>query len=273
MKKVLTAVLVWLSANLFAQDNFSTGFDMVDCGDTKVVFDNKCANEQPGIMFIHVHENEKTAVEAANKMLDKYNRGCFVTWQAKNDRYVTFAIEADSFKFDPNRIYTEKGRTATLKANGIFTEKGSEAVKNVADVFLEKYIDTMRLVVALHNNTDGGGLTIKSYKKGGDYANDAKLVNVNPLKDEDDFFLTTDIKIYHFLKKKGFNVLLQDNEKVTDDGSLSVYAATKKIPYLNVEAQHGHLEQQLQMLDVVQELIDACFTKTKHAKQTTATTK
>lgn len=255
MKKIFSGFLIFVSVQSFAQDTFSTGFDMVDCGDSKITFDNKCANEQPGIMFIHVHENEKTAVEAANKMLDKYNCGCFVTWQSKQDRYVTFTIGPDSFKFDPNRIYTAKGRAATLKANGVFTEESDATVKGVANVFLEKYIDTMRLVIALHNNTDGGGLTIKSFQKGGDYANDAKKVNVNAARDEDDFFLTTDNKIYAFLKKKGFNILLQNNAKVTDDGSLSVYAANKKIAYLNVEAQHGHLDQQLEMLDAVQEMI------------------
>jgi hypothetical protein len=259
MKKLLTAIFAITGFAAIAQNEFSTGFDMIECGDGKVIFDSKCANPLPSVMFIHVHENEITAVEAAYKMQEKYNLGCFVTWQSNKERYVSFTIDTDSFKFDPNRIYTEKGRKATLKSNGAFTDMADKSVQNLANNFLQKYIDTMRLVVALHNNTDGGGLTIKSFKKGGDYASDAKLVHINPLRDEDDFFLTTELEIYQYLKKKGFNILLQDNKKVTDDGSLSVYASSKKIPYLNVEAQHGHLDQQLEMLDAVQEMINIYY--------------
>jgi hypothetical protein len=35
---------------------------------------------------------------------------------------------------------------------------------------------------------------------------------------------------------------------MTDDGSLSVYCAQLGIPYVNVEAQHGHIWRQLYML-------------------------
>jgi D-alanyl-D-alanine dipeptidase len=51
------------------------------------------------------------------------------------------------------------------------------------------------------------------------------------------------------------NVVLQDNRQVTDDGSLSVYCGKWGIPYVNVEAQHEHLEQQLQMLKVLLRII------------------
>jgi hypothetical protein len=44
---------------------------------------------------------------------------------------------------------------------------------------------------------------------------------------------------------------------MTDDGSLSVYCGKLGIPYVNVEAQHGHLVRQLKMLIFAfQELVD-----------------
>lgn len=45
--------------------------------------------------------------------------------------------------------------------------------------------------------------------------------------------------------------MLQDNVQVTDDGSLSVRAARNGLPYVNVEAQHGHREQQVRMLEAL----------------------
>lgn len=256
MKKILAAAIILASLKAGAQCKTETKFEMMNCGDSRVSFIKKCAPQtQPDVIFIHVHENEKTAVQAADSMLAKYCRSCFVTWKGKDDRYFNFKLGSLSYKFDPNRIYTTKGREATLKANGDFSQEAFDKVSQLAKLFTDQYLDNYKLVVALHNNTDSGGLSILSFRKGGDYANDAAKVYVNKRKDADDFFLTTSPRIYQYLKKKGFNILLQDNSKVTDDGSLSVYAAQKNIAYLNIEAQHGHLQQQLTMLDAVQQMI------------------
>ncbi len=248
MKQLFAFAPLFFCNCLFAQQEFSTGFDMVWCGDAKIIFDKTCATEQPGIMFIHVHENETTAVEAAKAMMKKYEHGCFVTWQCEKDRYVQFKLGNKNFKFDPNRIYSAQGRKATLDSNGDYTAEADSLVKRAADVFLHKYVDSQTFVIALHNNTEGN-LTIRSFK------NEAQKIYVNPAKDADDFFLTTNAAIYEFFKKKKMNVVLQ-KKQVKDDGSLSVYASRHNIPYLNVEAQHGHLKQQLKMLDAVQELIN-----------------
>ena len=257
MTRILLFSLLFINCKqLPAQTEFSTGIETQKLGNTTITFNTSCAAEQPGIRFIHVHENETTAVEAAYKMMDKYRRGCFVTWQSRGDRYTNFKLDSSIYKFDPNRIYTPKGRKESLTANGEYSEEADSLVAAVANIFLSNYIDSQRLVVALHNNTEGGGLTINGFKKGGPYASDAKKVFVNKAKDEDDFFLTTDIRIYHYIKNQGYNILLQDNANVADDGSLSVYAGHKSISYLNIEAQHGHLQQQLEMMDVVQEMID-----------------
>lgn len=247
------------SQRTIAQTDFSTGLETLQIGNATIVFRTKCASEQKGIRFIHVHENEQIAAAAADSMLRLYGRGCFTTWQSWGDRYINFMLDSAIYKFDPNRIYSECGRKESLMANGEYSEDADSLVAGIANLFLHDYIDSQRLVIALHNNTDRGGLTIKSYKKGGPYQNDAQKVHINKTRDEDDFFLTTDHDIYKFFKSKGFNVLLQDNEKVSDDGSLSVYAAAKKIPYVNIEAQHGHLKEQLEMIAVVQEMIAALF--------------
>lgn len=238
---------------------FNSGFDMVWLGDARISFNYNCVGSQPGVQFLHVHENETTAVQAAKDMLKKTNNGCFVTWQCQQDRYVQFKLNGQSFKFDPNRIYTDAGARATLDSNGPVSQDALTKLRAAAQSFTTKYVDSMKLVVALHNNTDGGGLSIKSYAKGGPYAAEAEAVNIGKSWDTDDFFYTTDKAIFKYLAAKKFNIVLQNNSAVTDDGSLSVYAGNKGIAYLNVEAQHGHLSQQLKMLEAVQELINSQY--------------
>lgn len=257
--KLWIAGCLFVSSGLMASDTLSMARKIVYCGDAQITFLTTCAGEWPGVQFIHLHENERTSVEAAGNMLERFKKGCFVTWQSQGDRYVRFKLNGKTHRMDPNRIYSPAGRRMTLSDSGSYTMEAAKAVKAVADHFLENYVKGRRLLVAFHNNTEDGGFTIHGYEKGGDYARDAKLVYTNPGKDEDDFFYTTELKIFNYIKAKGFNVVLQENDKVTEDGSLSVYAAKNNIPYLNLEAQHGHLEEQLEMIALVQDLVRDLF--------------
>jgi len=228
-------------------------------GAAKINFVQTCGTVQPGISWVHVHENETTAVVAAKALMDSMSKGCFVTWKHTGDRYVSYNLQGKKYKFDPNRIYTPKGLETTLKANGAFSKQGFKAANQLATFFIGKYVDSNKFIVAMHNNSDGGGLHIKSYLPGGEYANDAAEVNVNDAEDIDDFFYTTDKRIFDYLKAKGFNILLQNNATVTDDGSLSVYCGYKGMAYLNIEAQLGHLAEQKRMMLAVYEMIEELF--------------
>ena len=145
---------------------------------------------------------------------------------------------------------------------GNYSDDAFAEVSKLADLFTGRFIDNNRLIVALHNNTNDGGLTIKSYEKGGAYADDAEKVHVGKKQDSDDFFYTTSSRAYEFFKKRGFNVLLQNNARVTDDGSLSVYAGIKGIDYINIETEHGKKDQQKWMLTAVAEYISAYYVST-----------
>lgn len=223
--------------------------------DTRVVVQPTCYNPISGIYFVHVHEDEATSVAAATEVLKERDFGCFITLQHGNGRNIKFTLSGSSYQFDPNRMFTPAGRTATLQRFGKTSDAAAEAVRELADYFTKNYIDSCRLVVALHNNTNDGGLTIQSYAKGGAYAADAAQVFINPKEDPDDFIYTTTQQAFDFFKAKNLNVLLQQNENVTDDGSLSVYAAKKGIDYINIEAEHGSKEKQKAMLQVTYEYI------------------
>ena len=77
----------------------------------------------------------------------------------------------------------------------------------------------------------------------------ALCVVATPLRAEMDF--VTDRALYDALVGEGFNAVLQDNDAATDDGSLSVWAAREGVPYVNVEAQHGHRAEQAAMIDAL----------------------
>ena len=69
--------------------------------------------------------------------------------------------------------------------------------------------------------------------------------------DPDNFVFTTDPALFSFLLNKGMSAVLQYNEAASDDGSLSVLLGKKGRTYVNVEAQHDHLDEQLRLLQAV----------------------
>jgi hypothetical protein len=71
--------------------------------------------------------------------------------------------------------------------------------------------------------------------------------------DRSDFFVATEPWIFDFLRGRRFSAVLQAGAP-SDDGSLSVYCARQRIPYINVEARFGHLAEQVRMLEALQEL-------------------
>jgi hypothetical protein len=204
--------------------------------------------DDPGkTVFLNVHENESTSVEAAKQYLDGRN-GSLLSIRQAGKRFLSFRMKTTTFQFDPNRVFSEKGRVATLRANNKtylpaaekkLAEFAAELLANIADA---------KVVVALHNNTNAGPLTIKTFP--------AKYRYVNPSMDADDFVLTTEKAIFDQLKKKKINAVLETSANTADDGSLSIYCSKNNIPYINIEAQQGHKAQQLKMLNALTDILN-----------------
>ena len=221
-------------------------------GDTTVkIVVNKTLPAVSKFVYFNMHDNENTAVEATNEIIKKYG-GTLIELQNDGKRLIKFSVKDEQFTIDPNRIFTNDGIVKTLKNNGEYTIEAEKETNKFA-AKLKDFLKNVRLVIAVHNNTDEN-YSIKSYEKDGEFEMDAKLVNINLETDVDDFFFVTDKNIFKFLKEKNQNVALQDNVNVTDDGSLSVYSGNHKIPYINVEGEHGHLTEQIKMLELLQEV-------------------
>jgi hypothetical protein len=226
-----------------------TTTEFISAGETVVAVNvTQRGNHMP--TMINLHDDENTSV-AAGKFVVAKTGGRLVELVHSGDRHLTFALEGKSFRFDPNRMFSDTGIQATLSRQGDYSEAAHQAVKNFAANFIERYaLDCEPVIIALHN-TSGGGLTIQSYLPEGRLQAVTAQVHVSSQRQPGDFFYVTEPGMFDYLRELDFNVVLQDNQNVPDDGSASVYFARKGIPYLNVEAQVGRLEEQIEMLRVV----------------------
>jgi hypothetical protein len=214
------------------------------------------STDRPRPAFLVLHENERTAVEAGLEAI-RARGGRLVAVQAQGERLVAFELGGETWWFDSNRVFTETGAQATLLAqNGSAPAEVLAEVRRFAEAVLEVYeAGSLDLLITLHNNTEDR-YSAASYAPGGDLAEDAAGVHLPPEADPDDFFFVTDRRLYDALVPEGFPVVLQDNARVTDDGSLSVWAGQRDLPYVNVEAQHGHREAQIRMLEALARALD-----------------
>lgn len=208
----------------------------------------------PGLTLINLHDNEDTAVEAALEVIGRRGGRC-IELRHTGDRNVSFALDGRPYTFDPNRIFTPTGVDSTLAALSTSSGDARRAVHAFADTLRSLFdLSDLDVVVTVHNNTEGD-YSVHSYRSGGAYEVDARFAHVIDGMDPDDFFFVTDVDVYTRLRREGANVVLQDNAVVTDDGSLSVYCARHEVPYVNVEAQHGHFAAQVRMLELLHHVL------------------
>ena len=206
------------------------------------------------LILLNLHENERTSV-AAGLNLIRRRGGEVLMLRHSGERMVSLVLDNQSFQFDPNRIFTDEGARKTLSASSPAPDGPVQVVRSFAQDILSSYrLDEQSIIVTLHNNTDEA-YSVLSYLPGGQYQLDAARVYVNRRRDADDFYFVTSEPLFAGLKEKGFNVVLQNNRFATDDGSLSVLAGLKGIPYVNVEAQQDHLREQQKMLGALLKLI------------------
>ena len=221
---------------------------LVQLGDASVRLLSS-APASAGLTYVSVHENEQTAVTAARQLIARRG-GRLLELRAQRQRLVSFGIEGVRYTFDPNRIFTAPGIEKTLRRYGPYTQAAHNAVAHLAEVIIEQVQRNLTPpIVAVHNN-GAGSLSVQSYQRGGPLQAEVTEVSVHPQRDPDDFFLATERSLYERLHKLQFNVVLQ-SPRATDDGSLSVFCQQRGVPYLNVEAEYGHLAEQVRMLEAV----------------------
>ncbi len=198
------------------------------------------------IIYFNLHENETTSIKAGNEIVNTYG-GMFYRIKAVGNRLITFSKNKQTYQFDPNRIFTKTGIKKTLEKYSKYTADSKEIVERFSKQLIDSFFTTKTMVVALHNNSKSA-YSILHYKKGQEYEKDADSLHISARWDESDFFYVTNLRFFQILKNKDFNVVLQNDKTVEDDGSLSVFCGMKNIPYINVEAGNNHLKEQIEMI-------------------------
>lgn len=240
------------------------------------------------VTFFAPHYNEQIGLNLAKDYVNR-NGGRLIEIEStdergKPQRYIKFKSGGKSYSIDPNRIYTDNGRSCNV------APEINESVKNFADELLKIILDAdgktlranERFIVAVHNNTDvsakaaaaqNSDLTAVAFIKAQSTRNlahgafEAQANGVflsNTETDEDNFiFLSTPAHIGYFAEK-GFNVVvqkpasrLQSKQCAVDDGSLSVYSAQASVPYICLEADGvSGYSRQRQMFEAVYALLE-----------------
>ena len=217
-------------------------------GSEKVAFFSQAGSVGgKGPLVISLHRNESTAFPIVGALL-RENPGRFVGIKTPGDRRLNLKGGSNAFSIDPNRIFSAVGIERDLKKFSFYSPEMVGQIQSFASAYLAAVrMDRGTPVIAVHNNTDGG-YSITSYRQGGSESAAAAEVSVTNDWDSDDFILVTNPAHFQALKNWRFNVVLQDNMRAPDDGSLSVYCGKAGIDYLNVEAEFGHAKQQEDML-------------------------
>ena len=204
------------------------------------------AKDSPVLLY-NMHDNENSSALAGRIFASNYA----VTYYElihNGKRNISFLFGEDSLHIDPNRIYTDTGVWLQLARNKNSDTLAFRLIAAWRDSLLSIIRpDGRSLVIALHNNTNQQ-YSFKSYMPGEEYEDEAQAVYKGCVRDKDDFYFVTDPDIMHRLIPGQYHVILQANDVATDDGSLSVLCGRLSIPYINVEAQHGHFWRQLRML-------------------------
>ena len=205
------------------------------------------------IFYINLHDNETTSVLATRSILETRG-GTLLRIENNNQRQVRFRFRGLTYTFDPNRIFSRTGIEQSLKENGRVSDPAIEETEKFAQRLLALIPDSISCIIALHNNTEGA-YSIRSYLPGGDRVTDAKAAFADERQDIDDIAFSTDRTIYEKMADRGFNSIWQDNNNAKRDGSLSVYCGENNRRYVNIETQHGRLNQYVEMLEKLLDIL------------------
>ena len=209
--------LLFISWESYSQDSLI--IHEYQIAETRIVIEDRCFSPcKSNIIFVHLHDNEYTSLEVANEYLSA-NGGRLVRLKNANERIVETVLGTNSYCFDPNRIYSKEGISASvLNWTDITHPVITSSIVDFSSQFLQNFIDSKKLIVSLHNNTDTNYSIIQVQKAL--WANQySGKIYINQEMDEDDFILTTDSTIFNRIAAKNINVIYEFAQNISDDGS------------------------------------------------------
>lgn len=224
--------------------------------------------ENAVVTLISLHDKENTAIEAYKMLPKEIKLNLLELKHNEKERNVFFNYNGVNFNFDPNRIFTEKGIDSTLISNNIGKKITKELIAEVTR-FSKQLLSAIKkskkgeYIIAAHNNNDGkegkGSVSILNYSSK-DHLDSKDIDEVHLSTsgmDEDDFVLVTQKSDFDFFKSRDVNVALYKTKPTDNDGSMSFYCITHNIPYINIEAQHGHIKEQTELIKMTYKLLNS----------------
>jgi hypothetical protein len=215
------------------------------------------------INMLNLHRNEETSIRAARQFFTQEPCGGRITFVDHGSasapvRNVVFSLGGKSYNFDPNRVFTKRGREISLGATGA----PEAAVGAYVSTLLSIYgWNATEHVITLHNT--GGSYGANSYLPGQSYAAEASRVTVQG-GTSTLLFLTRGTTFDCMIASKAIvSLVLQTPDIVNNvvdanEGSLSLFAEVAKKDYINSETYHGVLRDQMLVLKTA---VDVCLLK------------
>ncbi|HUU12907.1 MAG TPA: hypothetical protein VM182_04245 [Terriglobia bacterium] len=220
------------------------------------------------IRYVVIHGDEETAPQAAELHLQRYG-GALIQLVNPGKRLVTFRLPELRFTydFDPNRIFTRTGLERTLRARNRRTRQSRfprlfAAVQEFADRFLNLLVEPRvkgQGLIAVHNNgtSPNSDFSFETFVNSRGYFPGVEAMQYRRNHSPYNLFVVTDAADYDALAARGLNVVLENSELASDDGSLSVFCGRQRIRYANVEGRMGEVGKHVEMLDTLREIWNA----------------
>ena len=216
-------------------------------------------NKHKGPFWFLPHDDENTAFNSAVYATKKYGGG-FLAIESHGGRYYKGQ--------DPNRNFGDTVETARICSKQKYAApRYSKNIFTIINAFKDKRIPYL----AIHNNKNGwygnggtGGISIqKSSHSTKSYASGkVKVGHRKGIKDEDSLVYIAGINSLpnksklSSLIKNGMHVKYEIVNKHNNDCSMSNYVILKKgSDYYNIEAEHGDIVAQKQMVDSLMRII------------------
>jgi len=191
--------------------------------------------------YLHIHGNEATARELLLSHMQTVKGTGFVI--QSEQRYVVVRRGW----IDPNRMFSTAGAEKSLRAlNPHWSGEDLRAALRELDRDREKFLRAIApprggLLIALHNNSETYSVQ--------DETPISDRVSLKAPASPREFLLATHPRDFEILSASPFNVVLQNTPAGEDDGSLSRWAASEGVRYVNIEAALGNRQGQAEMLE------------------------
>ncbi|GMT48835.1 MAG: hypothetical protein IEMM0008_0374 [bacterium] len=208
------------------------------------------------LKYLFIHDNEHTARKVSRYAIQKYG-GTLYEVMNNNKRNLQIVVDSHFIDYDPNRIFTRKGLKEYLTSQNSghpdhILKKAFNDIRIVRNGLIRALdLHKENFLISIHTNNRSSDLSIHYFQQ--ESFSNQFMVSINKNHPPKNFFYTIIYKDFLFFKNKKYNVVLQKESTICDDGSLSILTARKAINYITLEVQEGHYLFQKKMLDLTVE--------------------